>query len=42
MRVEPTTASGKSEALSVQARLPAEQATNQKDKEVQQPVKSLD
>ena len=42
MRVEPITASVKSEAPAVQARLPAEQATNQKDKEVQQPVKSLD
>ncbi|MCK4818643.1 flagellar protein FlaG [bacterium] len=39
MRVEPITASVKSEAPAVQARLPAEQATNQKDKEVQQPVK---
>ncbi|MEA1945816.1 MAG: flagellar protein FlaG [Thermodesulfobacteriota bacterium] len=42
MRVEPITASVKSEAPAVQARLPAEQATNQKDKEVQQAVKSLD
>ena len=42
MRVEPITASVKSEDPAVQARLPAEQATNQKDKEVQQPVKSLD
>ena len=42
MRVEPITASVKSEAPAVQARLPAEQATNQKDKKVQQPVKSLD
>ena len=42
MRVEPITASVKSQAPAVQARLPAEQATNQKDKEVQQPVKSLD
>jgi len=39
MIVEPITISGKSEAPSVQARLPAEQATNQKEKEVQQPVK---
>ena len=42
MRVEPITASVKSQAPAVQARLPAEQATNQKDKEVQQPVKRLD
>ena len=42
MRVGPITASVKSEAPAVRARLPAEQATNQKDKEVQQPVKSLD
>ncbi|RZB35855.1 MAG: flagellar protein FlaG [Desulfobacteraceae bacterium Eth-SRB2] len=42
MRVEPITVSGKNEAPPVQARLPAEQATNPKDKEVQQPVKSVD
>ena len=42
MKVEPITASVKSQAPTVQARLPAEQATNQKDKEVQQPVKSPD
>jgi len=39
MIVEPIAISGKSEALPVQARLPAEQATNQKDKEVQQSLK---
>ena len=39
MIVEPITVSGKSEAPPVQARLPAEQATNQKEKEVQEPVK---
>lgn len=39
MIVERITVSGKSEALPVQTRLPAEQATNQKDKAVQQPVK---
>ena len=42
MKVEPIAASAKSEAPAVQARLPAERATNQKDKEVQQPVKRLD
>lgn len=42
MRVEPITASVKREAPAVQARLPAEQATNPKNKEVQQPVKRLD
>ena len=42
MRVEPNTASVKSQVPAVQARLPARQATNQKDKEIQQPVKSPD
>ena len=42
MKVEPITASVKSQAPAVQARLPAAQATNQKVKEVQQPVKSPD
>ena len=42
MKVEPITASVKSQAPAVQAKLPAAQATNQKDIEVQQPVKSLD
>jgi len=42
MRVEPITASVKSQARAVQARLPADRATNQKEKEVQQPVKSPD
>ena len=42
MRIELITSSGKNEAPPVQARLPAEQVTNPKDKEVQQPVKSLD
>ena len=40
MLVESITASGKSEALPVRTRLPAEQAINHKEKEVQQPVKS--
>jgi len=39
MIVKPIIASGKSEPPPVQAGLPAEQATNQKSKEVQQPVK---
>ena len=39
MIVKPIIASGKSEALLVQAGRPAEQATNQKDKAIQQPVK---
>jgi len=39
MIVKPITVLGKSEALPAQARLSAEQATNQKDKAVQQPVK---
>jgi len=42
MRVVPITASAKSQVPAVQASLPAEQATNQKDKEAQQPVKRLD
>jgi flagellar protein FlaG len=42
MRVTPITASVKSQAPAVQASLPAEQAANQKDKEVQQPVKGVD
>ena len=42
MRVEPITASVKSQSPAVQAKLPAKQATNQKNKEVQQPVKKLD
>ncbi len=40
MIIKPITISGKSEALPVQARLPAKQATNRKDEAVQQPVKS--
>jgi len=42
MRIELITSSGKNEAPPVQARLPAEQATNPKDKEVQQPVNDRD
>ena len=42
MIVDPITVSGKSGSLPVQARLPAEQAIVQKDKEVQQPVKRTD
>jgi len=42
MKVESISATGKSEALPVQSRLPAEQATSQKDKEVQQPVNRVD
>ena len=41
MRVTPITASVKSQASAVQVSLPAEQATNQKDKKVQEPVKRL-
>jgi flagellar protein FlaG len=39
MIAEPITVSGKSEAPPVRTRLPAEQAINHKEKEVQQPVK---
>jgi flagellar protein FlaG len=42
MRVAPITASVKSQAPAVQESLPEEQATKQKDKEVQQSVKRLD
>ena len=42
MRIAPITASVKSQAPAVQESLPAEQAANQKDKEVQQPVKGAD
>ena len=42
MRIAPITASVKSQAPAVQESLPAEQAANQKDKEVQQPVKGTD
>ena len=42
MRIAPITVSVKSQAPAVQESLPAEQAANQKDKEVQQPVKGAD
>ena len=42
MRIAPITVSVKSQAPAVQEGLPAEQAENQKDKEVQQPVKGAD
>jgi flagellar protein FlaG len=42
MTIEAITASVKSEAPTVRARLPAEQPTNQKDEEIQQAVKKAD
>ena len=42
MTIEAITASVKSEAPTVRARLPAEQPTNQKDEEIQESVKKAD